>query len=206
MILQSFSHLFRTRRHKLGPLNTLVEGPPPRIIDIGGDPHFWRIQSFHGSVVCLNILPQSAPADPRIRCVVGDARDLRDFKDGEFDVAVSNSLIEHVGSWRDQQCCAREIRRVARSYYVQTPNRLFPVEPHFAFPGLQFLALPIRRSVAAHWPFGFVRGPASKRIAELDSMRLLDEREMRLLFPDALVWRERLFGLTKSLIAYRSPA
>lgn len=37
----------------------------------------------------------------------------------------------------------------------------------------------------------------------IESCRLLDERRFRALFPDAELVRERLLGLTKSLIAVR---
>ncbi len=32
----------------------------------------------------------------------------------------------------------------------------------------------------------------------------MTEAEMRALFPDAAIWRERAFGLTKSVVAYRA--
>ena len=35
----------------------------------------------------------------------------------------------------------------------------------------------------------------------LRDIRMLDERELRQLFPEAEIWRERVLGITKSLIA-----
>jgi hypothetical protein len=37
-----------------------------------------------------------------------------------------------------------------------------------------------------------------------ERIRLLSAREMRRLFPDAELWRERVLGVTKSLVAIRN--
>lgn len=42
-----------------------------------------------------------------------------------------------VGKERDQERMAAEILRVGRHCYVQTPNKNFPVEPHFIFPNAE---------------------------------------------------------------------
>ena len=36
------------------------------------------------------------------------------------------------------------MRELAQLHWVQTPYRYFPVEPHFLFPGFQFLPLTVR--------------------------------------------------------------
>ena len=100
-------------------------------------------------------------------------------------------MIEHVGGYTDQQRMAGEIRRVGRRYFVQTPNRYFPIEPHFLFPGFQFLPESARRRL---WRLGMPRTP-------YEAIELLDAAELRELFPDAVILRERAAGLTKSLIA-----
>ena len=55
------------------------------------------------------------------------------FPDGSFPVVFSNSVIEHVPKAL-QPAFAREIRRVGNRYFVQTPNRFFPIEPHYQMP------------------------------------------------------------------------
>ena len=41
------------------------------------------------------------------------------FGEREFDVIFSNSVIEHVGQFADQQRMADEVRRVGEGYWVQ---------------------------------------------------------------------------------------
>ncbi len=207
----------RLRRRRFGIFERLMIAGPcfapsggatqgrPRILDVGGTPKYWKRMGYDGDVTCIN-LGDYEGADGRITVLRGDARDLSRFRDGEFDVVHCNSVLEHVGGWDDQQRAAAELRRVGRRYFVQVPNRNFPIEPHFLFPGVQFLSESGRRFVARHWPWSASRmsGMAGDAvIADLVPIRLPDEAEMRRLFPDGHVWRERFLGLTKSLVLYR---
>ena len=139
-------------------------------------------------IVGLDSRPQPGYPGPEGSFVVGDARDMP-FRDGEFDVVYCNSLIEHLEA-EDRARLAAEIRRVAGRWLVQTPNRWFPVEPHVLLPGYQFLPRPLQRRLAR---FGASGG--------YEEIRLLGAGEMRRLFPDAVIVRERVGPLTKSLIA-----
>jgi SAM-dependent methyltransferase len=64
------------------------------------------------------------------------------FRDGFFDVVVSNHVIEHVGDRADQMNHLAEIRRVLRPdgvVYLAVPNRWVVIEPHFRLPLLSWL-------------------------------------------------------------------
>lgn len=79
------------------------------------------------------------------RVVVEESRPLP-FSDYFFDIVFCSSVIEHVTvpknevwdhfsttefknlSFKKQQQFAREIMRVGKQYFVQTPNRYFPIE------------------------------------------------------------------------------
>ena len=74
-----------------------------------------------------------------VDAVVGDATDLGAFADGQFDVAFSNSVIEHLFTYEAQSHMARELQRVGRAHWVQTPNFWFPIEPHFLVPAWHWL-------------------------------------------------------------------
>ena len=54
-------------------------------------------------------------------------------------------MIEHVGDAQSQRRFAREVARVGRAYWVQTPNRWFPVEQHLLTPFVHWLPKPWQR-------------------------------------------------------------
>ena len=63
------------------------------------------------------------------------------FDDGSYDLVVSNHVIEHVGTLEDQRHHLEEIARVLKSDgvgYLATPNRWWPIEPHFGLPLLSW--------------------------------------------------------------------
>jgi SAM-dependent methyltransferase len=118
------------------------------------------------------------------------------FQDNEFAVAFSSSVIEHIP--RDlRPAFAAEIRRVATRYFVQTPNRYFPIEPHYQLPFFQFLPKGVQRGLSRRFTLGWYQRGSWEEI------ELLSARDLRRLFPEATIHRERLFGLTKSLMAVR---
>lgn len=125
----------------------------------------------------------------------GDGTRLR-YADGEFAVAYSNSVVEHVPK-ELQQAFADEVRRVADRYFVQTPNRWFPIEPHYQLPLFQFLPVRIRRALNRRATLGW------QAKGHWEEITLLSARDLRRLFPDAEIHRERFLGLTKSLMAVR---
>jgi SAM-dependent methyltransferase len=118
------------------------------------------------------------------------------FPDHSFPVVFSNSVIEHVP--RELQAVfAKEIGRVAERYFVQTPNRYFPIEPHYQMPLVQFLPERILKALNRHVSMGF------RKKGVWHETTLLTASDLRRLFPDAEIHRERRFGLTKSLMAVR---
>jgi hypothetical protein len=179
------------------------------ILDVGGNVAYWlgleplwRDRPCH--ITLVNIGGELVP-DRRFTSIAGDARDLSRFRDLSFDLVHSNSVIEHVGLWRDQLRMAQEVRRLAPRYFVQTPNFWFPIEPHFRTPLIHWLPEPWRVAIVMHRACGFYPRARSCDQARhiLDDARLLDARAMAELFPDGVIERERFAGLTKSLVAIR---
>lgn len=56
------------------------------------------------------------------------------FPDDAFDIAVSNAVLEHVGSEGNQRRFMSELRRVGGRVFVTVPQRYFPLEHHTAIP------------------------------------------------------------------------
>ncbi|HSC27720.1 MAG TPA: class I SAM-dependent methyltransferase [Vicinamibacterales bacterium] len=198
----------RLRRRRFALFESLLSRVPGhvRILDVGGTPDFWRVIGLsrpNVSVTLLNRTAAAADSGP-IHSVVGDARDMREFADGQFDVVFSNSVIEHLGTYRDQQAMASEVRRIGTRYFVQTPNRHFPIEPHFLLPGFQFLPVSLRAGLLARRDVGWYKRADTYEAAlkEVTAIRLLSGTEFRRLFPEGRLYKERLFGLTKSFTIY----
>ena len=152
----------RLRQRRFALFEDLLAGQPEprRILDVGGTAAFWDSHGYASrpgtEIVLLNIV--AAPSEhSNMVSVVGDAADMSAFADGEFEVVFSNSVIEHLETRERQTRMAREIQRVGRRYFVQTPNHRFPIEPHFLFPGFQFLPLRVRVELLRHVPLGITR-------------------------------------------------
>ena len=100
---------------------------------------------------------------------------------------------------------AGQVRRLAPSYYVQTPYFWFPYEPHFGCPAFHWLPESTRVALLTRRAMGHYPKADNVSVATqwAQSARLLDQQQMASLFPDAVVRREKFGGLTKSLIAIR---
>lgn len=147
-------------------------------------------------VVCVN--PLAAKGSGSIETVQADACDCEDL--GHFDLAFSNSTIEHVGGHHRMAAFADMVHTLADHHWIQTPNRYFPIEPHFVFPGAQFMPLRVRLLIARHWRPSYFGRDDTEFIM---STTLLSPADMKHYFPDSELLRERVGGLTKSLIAVR---
>jgi hypothetical protein len=125
---------------------------------------------------------------------------------GKYDLVFSNSLMEHLGGHARRQQFADVVQTSAPSWWIQTPYRYFPIEPHWFFPGFQFMPFRARLAVCQHW--NTLHEPARKdrtEAAELvASTELISATEMSMYFPGSEIWFERMAGIPKSLVAVKS--
>jgi ubiquinone/menaquinone biosynthesis C-methylase UbiE len=180
--------------------------PETRVLDVGGTPDCWRWLPVLPRVVFLNT-PRAKEEVGATEWVAGDGR-LLPFADRAFDIVFSNSVIEHVGDAESQRRFADEVIRVGRAYWVQTPNRWFPVEQHLLTPFVHWLPARWQRTLVPRFTvWGLIaRATPDRRQFYLEhylnEVKLLDEGELRELFPAARIIRERFCGWTKSLVAF----
>ena len=175
--------------------------PATTVLDVGGYWMNWSFLQQKPKLTLLNLLTESR-REPGVSYVSGDGLCLP-FADKSFDLVYSNSVIEHVGGWEQQVQFASEAMRCGRSYYVQTPYKWFFFEPHLLTPFMHWFPDRIRRKVLwTSWRFVLVR-PTKGEEEDFLKIRLLSIKEMRGLFPDGEIWKEKFLGLTKSLIVVR---
>jgi hypothetical protein len=181
-----------------------------RIADIGGTEYYWDIFADYVAtrpveIDLINLKPE-AVTPGRFNVVVGDATDLGHIDDNAYDLVHTNSVIEHVGDWAQMRRMAGHVRRLAPSYFVQTPSYWFPYEPHFRAPFFHWLPEQVRCRLLMSLNLGFGGRHATldSAMRAVQSSRLIDRRQLAELFPDATIARERVAGLTKSLMAIRA--
>jgi len=183
------------------------------ILDVGGTPIFWKNmmlehKEYNLKITLLN-LDKLNQEDDAFTYVQGDAREMSMFKDKQFDLVFSNSVIEHVAgkkgvTFLDQENMANEILRIGERFYVQTPNYWFPMEPHFLCPFFQYFPVFLKgfllRSFNLGWYSKTTDKEESLRIAK--SIRLLTLKEMNTLFPNSHTHKEKFYGFVKSFTKY----
>jgi Methyltransferase domain len=164
------------------------------IVDIGGDASLWELIGRKGGVIVVNVWV--VPNSRSLPFVVGNGCQLP-FGDQSVDLAFSNSAIEHVGSFADQQKFAVEMRRVGKKIYCQTPCRLFPVDPHLSAFFLHWLP----RRCLTPWVLRYftLNGWLFGRPYEYD-VTWLSKAQLRRIFPGCRIRTERFLGLPKSFV------
>jgi hypothetical protein len=199
----SLANRLRTKRFKQFEALVAPLPRPLRILDVGGEVAFWENRGWATrsdiQIFSLNLVAQERKHD-NIHPVVGDATNLSEFDNGSFDVAFSNSVIEHLFNWENQRRMAAEIQRVGKAFWVQTPNFWFPMEPHFHVPGWQWMPLQVRLFAIRRWRCGW-RGPCpdpQKAREVIEELRLLKQSDLLDMFPGATLIPERFCGLVKS--------
>ena len=169
------------------------------MVDIPWENWFLKRYPFPEQVtaVVLSGAAKLREAFPGVTVVEADGRELP-FADGEFDIAHSNAVIEHVGPWPEQQRFMSELVRVGRSGFVTTPNRWFPVESHSQLLFMHWLprstAWRLQRRLGHPEADAWLLGPAGfTRLARRGGAT-------------PQLHRQRMGGLTATLIVTWGPA
>jgi SAM-dependent methyltransferase len=176
----------RARRHERFLALTGLQ-PGMRVVDVGCGALGLRGLEPALDITGVDLVARPEYAGPFVQA---DAAQRLPFDDGAFDLAYSSSVIEHVEPER-RAAFAGEVRRVARGFFVQTPARSFPIEPHALLPFAHWLAPTLRRP---YWRLGAA--------GSWEDIQLLRRAELAALFGEPIL-AERFAGLVKSWIALR---
>lgn len=183
-------------------------GETTKIIDIGGDLYFWKLANDLGfptpKVTIINLYPYTGKLPSNFKWIVGDGRNL-EFEDSSFDVAFCNSVIEHLVSWEYQVKFSSELMRISKSYFVQTPYKYFPLEPHYITPFIHWLPNRPQKMLVRNFTIrGLLTRPTEIEVYKMvNELRLLTIREMKTLFPNSELIFENFLFLKKSIIAIK---
>lgn len=196
----------RFRRRRMNRFaDTFRPAADTTVLDVGGTPYNWEQIGARFPITLLNTEPLEVDGLGAHYTLVQGSGTRLDFGDRSFDIAFSNSVIEHVGSLEAQRSFAEELRRVGRQVWVQTPARSFFFEPHLLAPFIHFLPLSWQRRLVRNFTlWGWVTRPSQALVDRmLGELRLLDYATFRALFPDCEIRRERFLGFTKAFVAVR---
>jgi len=191
-------------------LETMKPDKDTRILDIGGYSGYWRQMGIESHVTLVNIhtLEQDQlKEDSQFTFIEADGCDLP-FDDDSFDLVYSNSVIEHLFTEENQRKFASEIMRVGDAYWVQTPAKEFPVEPHVLTPFIHWFPKKIQLSLAKwftvrSWILDQSR-PTRQSIYDLtEEVCLLTKGGICKLFPHGKIRVEKFIGFRKSYVMYR---
>jgi hypothetical protein len=186
------------------------------IIDIGGRQRYWSIISRDFlienkvKITCVNLPGENSNAvdDDIFTYIEGDGCNLFEFQNEQFNIAHSNSVIEHVGDWSNMVKFSSEVKRVATSYFVQTPNYWFPIEPHRYLICAHWLPKPVELWLLTHFKplfkgvnSGKPRTNIDLAMRSIDDSRLLTRKMFQFLFSEGHIITERICLLTKSFVA-----
>ena len=207
----SFVNQFRQKRFELlkNGIEKLIQKDHFKILDIGGDIQYWKNIGWQHpacKIHLLNLYESKVPENEthQFSSSVGNGLSL-EYKKGEVDLIFSNSVIEHVGSYANQQIFANEVRRVSDKYIVQTPSIWFPLEPHSLIPLFQFLPHPIRALLIMTFNINYF--PKAKTYKEAikvsQSTLMFRHKRFKQLFPEAEIQVERFLGIPKSYTAIK---
>ena len=134
----------------------------------------------------------------RFSFVTGDACEI-DLPSNSFDLAFSNSVIEHVGDKERRSAFATHVRRLAPKYWVQTPAKYFPIEAHTGMPFWWYYPEALRQRLIRNW-----RRELPAWTGMVEGTTIVERAELEEIFPDSTIFSERVFGIVKSYVAFRS--
>lgn len=181
-------------------VNSLKVSTGAKVVDLGGRPDHWRNSPVPLDLIFINleheVTKMQEDGDHSLNAIAADISDPA-FRIPDCDVIYCNSVFEHLSSVEDRQNCATAILNAKRPYWVQIPSIRFPIEPHcrqlFWWRKSQNYRDDEIKRWNASWPF---------MATQMRQTFPLEEGDLRVLFPEASVYYERILGMEKSINFY----
>jgi len=175
------------------------------ILDIGGSEHFWREIGLNinpNRITLLNINYSDHERDTRFKKLLYDGKQIP-FLLGDFDLVISNSVIEHIDPIYRKNFSA-QIEKISKNYYIQTPNYNFFIEPHFIMPFIHWLPKKIGWHLTKISPWKLLGRPSHMtHLNYFWNTNLLKKDELKHLFMQSTIYNENVLLMTKSFIAIK---
>ena len=188
-------------------METIHPGPDTTVLDVGvtsdeshkESNYFEQLYPYPQNITCVGTEDGShlTRRYPGLRYQQVRPMEPLPFSDGEFNVAFSNAVVEHVGSRTAQRAFVDELCRVAKSFFVTTPNRWFPFEHHTGLPLLHYLPASAFRALLHNTQY--------RHWADEANLNILTAGELARLFPSSVkveVRSVRLLGVAANLVAF----
>ena len=129
--------------------------------------------------------------------IIGDAKNTM-LENDSFEIVHSNATIEHVGSFENQVLFVREMLRISKeSVFIQTPNRLYPLDFHTILPFIHWLPKKIHRKILKFLKKDFYSKEENLNLLTINGLKkiceILNIKKYKIL-------KHKLFFLTSNLI------
>ncbi|MCI5133606.1 MAG: class I SAM-dependent methyltransferase [Candidatus Electrothrix sp. AW2] len=187
MIFKRLSKLSRDKKNDLF-FKIIEPNKETRILDIGAEvagsnysEQLIDIYPWKDKITAINISHNQIQAIkkkyPQIKAEVADALTLP-YPDKSFDVVYSNAVIEHVVGVKEQKKFASEVMRVAKRYFVTTPNRWYPYEFHLRLPLVTLLPWNMYIKLGSILRFNHVQQKYMWFSGQVTGIKLLSQKEL----------------------------
>ncbi len=210
-LFSKLSNISRSRKLQL--FKAIMEPTPQmRVLDVGAeinpngnrglqliDCYPWKSNLYAANTSAEHVSSMKRHY-PEINAVLADACNLP-WPDKFFDIAYSNAVIEHVGGFMKQRRMANEIMRVAKRWFVATPNRRYPFEFHMRLPLVTWLPGNAYLWVGRIISYSHVRKKYMFGITKMQGIRLMTAKELKQCFPSSKIIKQRVTFMPETLIA-----
>ncbi len=189
----SFTTKVRQENFKIFKSLVSLYNKPVKVLDLGGTQEYWEMMEYTDpnliqvTLINLDDIKVTLPNFTFIKMNVFDLKNI------DCDIIFSHSLIEHLD---DKEKFAKIIKNSRKSYFIQTPNKNFPIEPHFMMPLFQFFPIWLK--------FWCTKTFRKELLPEVESINLLSKEDLKKLFPDATISGGKILGLTQSFVVAKN--